>query len=227
VQHIPSLLSSLGKNPRKLSPEESEQAAAHLADCNECRDYFAALGEESRQVLIRALSLPSRATPAPGVEARMAEEELLTWARRAVEWLDRDARRTLDTLEPTTLQRQELSIHEEHSGPLVLATLAVADAHVALESLVLRCAKRRAILSRNGELHRPEGVVPPEYFVDRIVEGTEIPRPVAEGIWRAVAILLVEGGTGLPDIRSRPGPGPDSVELLLEMDPAKRYAVAR
>jgi anti-sigma factor RsiW len=190
--------------PVDLPLERAERLAKHLVECDECARELH-LHEAHREALLKALgseadrAIPEEYQPAHA-EFEASQRELRVIARCVLEGLPADTRAKLEGLgEPSPEQRAELRTLSDLHPPAFRIALAVAEASLALESLVLRFPDKVALFA-DGRVVRNGDEIPQSYFAGRLAERSSVNADIAHTLWRVIAEKAVAGGIGLPGL---------------------------
>ncbi len=146
---------------RRLAFEHAERLAKHLVECDECARELH-LREAHREALLKVLgseadrAIPEEYQPAHA-EFEANQRELRVIARCVLEAVPAHVKAKLEGLgEPSPEQRAELRTLSDLHPPAFRVALAIAEASLALESLVLRFPDKVALYAdgrvvRNGD----------------------------------------------------------------------------
>ena len=190
--------------PVDLPLERAERLAKHLAECDECARELH-LREAHREALLKVLgseadrAIPEEYQPAHA-EFEASQRELRVIARCVLEAVPAHVKANLEGLgEPSPEQRAELRTLSDLHPPAFRVALAIAEASLALESLVLRFPDKVALYA-DGRVVRNGDEIPPSYFAGRLAERSSVSADVALTLWSVIAEKAVSGGVGLPGL---------------------------
>lgn len=203
-----------------LTLQIAQRLAAHLAQCDPCALELQA-HEAHRDALLGLLAaeadrlIPDEYQPAHA-EFEASQRELRMISRTVLEAMPEAAKTLLEELgEPSPEQRAELRTLSDLRPAAFRAALAVAEASLTLESLVLRSQRGKVALYADGTVVRDRESIPSSYFAGRLAERSRTPTDVAAALWSVVAEKTVAGGVGLPGLATpvRIRDLPEGVEL--------------
>jgi hypothetical protein len=190
--------------PVDLPLESAERLAKHLVECDECARELHR-HDAHREALLKVLGseadrvIPEQYQPAHG-EFEASQKELGVIARCVLEAVPADVKAKLEALgEPSPEQRAELQTLSDLYPTAFRVALAVAEASLALESLVLRFPEKVALYA-DGRVVRNGDEIAGSYFAARLAERSSVTADVALTLWTVIAEKAVAGGVGLPGL---------------------------
>jgi hypothetical protein len=193
--------------PLQLGKAAAEALAKHLAECEVCA---AKLHEcdGHRDVLLNELGkhgdalIPNEWKPSHD-GLRETQREL----RQITDTVLREASPSLlqqlaeqKALSPEELAEFPVPPEAGTSHSVLRTTLAVAEACLTLESLVLGSPRERVALFADGAVMRDRERIPPRYVAAAIGRRSHTPSAIAQELWSLIARSTVLGRVGLPGL---------------------------